>query len=275
LISFCIYNLYAGSLGVFHFQTNTDQLAVFRPATRRWFFDLNNDGLNNGCPPDGCSVVFGATGDLPIAGNWNGTGKSDIGFFRPSNNRWYLDKNGNGVWNTCATDTCLAPFGTTGDIPVSGDWFGLDFTAIGVFRPSDGRWYLDNGNGKLESCLKDKCYGPFGQTGDKPVVGDWRGIGRSLIGVFRPSTHQFLLDWNANGKLDACTVDKCVNFGTNTDLPVAGDWLGLGKSRIGVFSPSSGLWFIDNGSFSWQGCLLEYCPGPFGKQDDLPFSGIW
>jgi hypothetical protein len=66
---------------------------------------------------------------------------------------------------------------------------------LAVFRPAKRRWYLDNGNGIDESCNVDKCLGVFGQPGDLPVVGDWRGRGQTLIGVFRPSTRQFLLEW--------------------------------------------------------------------------------
>jgi hypothetical protein len=35
-------------------------------------------------------------------------------------------------------------------------------------------WYLDlNGNGKMDGCTIDGCFGPFGQPGDLPVVGKW------------------------------------------------------------------------------------------------------
>ena len=44
-----------------------------------------------------------------------------IGFFRPSNSRWYLDYNGNGVFDW-GTDLFLGPFGTqVGDKPIAGD----------------------------------------------------------------------------------------------------------------------------------------------------------
>ena len=264
--------LYAGALGIFHYQSLPAQLAVFRPTKHRWLYDLNADGLYNGCPPDRCTSPLGMTDDLPVANDWDSIGLSTIGVFRPSNGRWYIDS-GNRVWDNCKVDTCLGPFGSTGDLPVSGDWFGLGFAAIGVFRPSTGRWYLDNGNGIDESCNVDMCLGEFGQPDDLPVVGDWRGKGRTFIGVFRPSTGQFLLDWNGNGRLDACTIDKCVTFGESTDLPVAGDWFGLGYTSIGVYRPSTGLWYLDNGNFVWQGCLVEKCVGPFGKQGDLTSCG--
>jgi len=53
-----------------------------------------------------------------------GDGYSEIGVFR--NGTWYLDYNGNGVWDGCGTtpdtDRCYMQFGWTGDLPVAGDW---------------------------------------------------------------------------------------------------------------------------------------------------------
>jgi photosystem II stability/assembly factor-like uncharacterized protein len=268
--------LHVGSLGVFSYQVAKAQLGVFRPNTKQWQLDATADGLFNGCPPDECvgPFPFAQSTDLSVSCDSEGLGTNTVGLFRPSTGRWYIDS-GNGVWNGCLVDDCLGPFGDAGDYPVVGDWFGLGFTTIGVFRPSTGRWYLDNGNGKFEPCNIDKCLGVFGQEEDLPVVGDWRGIGRTLIGVFRPSTKQFILDWNANGKLDACTIDKCVTFGASTDLPVTGDWFGLGRASVGLFRPTTRRWLIDNGDFAWQGCLMEKCVGPFGQNGDQPVPGAW
>ena len=106
--------------------------------------------------------VFSVTG--------TSTSIDKVGLFR--NGTWYLDTNGNGVWDGCGTDTCSA-FGQTGDIQVLGDWNGSGTTKIGIFRPSTGTWYLDtNGNGVWDGCGTDTC-SAFGQTGDVPVVGRW------------------------------------------------------------------------------------------------------
>ena len=58
----------------------------------------------------------------------------------------------------------------------------------------------------------DKCIEQFGGDGDLPVVGDWNGTGEMRIGVFRPSTGEWFLDMNGNGKFDGCTVDGLSNF---------------------------------------------------------------
>ena len=97
---------------------------------------------------------------------------------------------------------------------------------IGVFTPQTGMWTLDiNGNGKFDGCTLDKCFGPFGTTGDIPIVGDWSGTGTAKIGVFRAATGEWFLDLNGNGQWDGPTIDKYINgFGQAGDLPVVGKW---------------------------------------------------
>ncbi|MEZ5584615.1 MAG: hypothetical protein R3F37_19245 [Candidatus Competibacteraceae bacterium] len=52
---------------------------------------------------------FGAPGDLPAAGDWNGSGTDKVGVFR--NGTWFLDFNGNGQWDGCmqngGQDACV------------------------------------------------------------------------------------------------------------------------------------------------------------------------
>jgi hypothetical protein len=50
----------------------------------------------------------------------NGTSHR-IGVFRPSAHLFYLDYNGNGVWNGAGVDRSYN-FGITGDKPVTGKW---------------------------------------------------------------------------------------------------------------------------------------------------------
>jgi hypothetical protein len=41
-------------------------------------------------------------------------------------------------------------------------------------RSGQGYWYLDtDGNGAWDGCSIDACLGPFGVSGDLPVVGQW------------------------------------------------------------------------------------------------------
>ena len=204
--------------------TGTTQIGVFDPHTGQWKLDLSGNGTWDGCEIDGCVGPFGSSDDLPIVGDWTGTGRAAIGTFQPSTGEWQLDLNGNGVFDGCAVDTCLGPFGLIDDLPIVGDWTGTGRAAIGTFQPSTGEWQLDlNGNGVFDGCAVDTCLGPFGLIDDLPIVGDWTGTGISHIGVFDSSTGQWELDLNANGVFDGCSVDECRGpFGQPGDLPVVG-----------------------------------------------------
>ncbi len=115
---------------------------------------------------------FGLTGDLPVSGDWNRDGKFEIGVFRPSMHTFYLDNNGNGVWNGASVDRQYN-FGLTGDSPVYGDWNNDGIAEIGVFRNSNHMFYLDySGNGVWNGAVTDRQYN-FGSTGDNPVAGKW------------------------------------------------------------------------------------------------------
>jgi hypothetical protein len=149
--------------------------------------------------------------------------KSKIGVFRPSTHAFYLDANGNGIWNGTVIDKAYG-FGISTDLPVSGDWNNDGRTEIGVFRPSTHAFYLDaNGNGIWNGTVIDKAY-VFGISTDLPVSGDWNNDGTTDIGVFRPSTHAFNLDANGNGVWNGMVVDRVYNFGISGDIPVSGNW---------------------------------------------------
>jgi hypothetical protein len=250
---------------------------VFRPGTGAWRLDLDGNGRWSGCGIDDCLEGIGGEGDLPVAGSWNNSVKSQIGFFDSQTGYWYLDRNGNGVLDGCEWSSCRYLFGKPGDRPVAGDWTGNGKTRIGVFRPSTGKWYLDlNGNGVLESCTVDRCL-TFGAAGDRPVAGDWTGRGIAEAGVFRPGTRQWFLSTSAPTKLPGCTKSPCVyTFGAEGDLPVTGDWNGSGRDKIGVFGPGAGEWRLDfDGDGKWEGCNVDECSGPFGVAGDLPVAGSW
>ncbi len=81
------------------------------------------------------SMVFGNPNDVPITGDWDGSGRTQIGVYRPSNATFYLGD----VGGVAAT---AIPFGDPGDIPITGDWTGSGVTQVGVYRPSTDTFYL-------------------------------------------------------------------------------------------------------------------------------------
>ena len=178
---------------------------------------------------------------------------------------WTLD--GNDARNP-STYGATAVFGQSDDVPVAGDWDGRGIIRIGVFRPSNGMWYLDlNNNGKWDGAPGDAEY-TFGAPGDVPVVGDWTGAGTSEIGVFRRG--MWFLDTNGNHVFDQ--GDKVFVYGRAGDVPVVSNWSGVGKAdQIGVFR--DGIWFVDsNGDGAYQTTDGRYL---YGLAGDQPLVGNW
>jgi hypothetical protein len=203
------------------------KVGLFVPDSSQWQLDANGNGTWDGCGVDTCIDSFGQSTDEPVVGQWTSTGHDWIGVFRPQQAAWHLDSNGNGILERCTIDKCPAlSVYQTGDVPVAGDWTGRGTTQLGLFRPSTGQWFLDrNANRAWDGCNKDRCFSNFGSQGDIPVSGDWNGTGTSKIGVFRPSTSEWFLDLNGNGKWDGPSLDLYVpGYGQPGDVPVVGKW---------------------------------------------------
>jgi len=100
-----------------------------------------------------------------VVGDWIGCGSTKVGIYR--NGTWYLDKNGNGVFDGASETNVWG--GAPQDKPVVGNW-NSSGSRLGIYR--DGIWYLDvNGNGVWDIASETISWG--GLTQDKPVVGEW------------------------------------------------------------------------------------------------------
>lgn len=233
-----------------------DTIGVFRASSNQ--FLLRN---SNSAGPADLIKAFGGSGDLPIAGDWNGDGIGDFGFFRPSTGQFFLRTN-----ILLFAQTIIISFGLNGDLPVAGDWDGDGIDNIGVFRPSTGEWFLSAGpNSNSPQQLDANFF--FGQAGDLPIAGDFDGDGTDGVGVFRPSTGQFFL----NNEKQNFVANVTLNFGANGDLPVAGDWNGDSSDGVGVFRPSTGEFFLNNNNISNVADFIFV----FGQNGDLPIAGNW
>ncbi len=251
-----------------------------------WYLDVNGDMVWDGGDRAAC---FGLAGDVPIMGDWNGDGVTKVGVYRMNDPRcgggigWYLDINGNYVWDAGDRATC---FGLAGDTPIVGHWTASAVTKIAVYRLNDPNcaggigWYFDtNGSFQWDSGDQGAC---FGLAGDHPVTGDWNGNGITKLGVTRPNDPNFSgnLGWylDTNGNLTWDSRDQTGGFGLSSDTPIAGDWDGSGTTRIGVFRPTDAScsgqagWYLDNGSLQYGAGDHHGC---FGMSADKPIIGTW
>lgn len=78
----------------------------------------------------------------------------------------------------------VVPFGSTGDLPVLGDWQGDGRTDVGVARPEPPylRFYFDDGSGSAEAS-PSRLFGSA--ESDAPIVGDWTGDAVATAGTLR------------------------------------------------------------------------------------------
>jgi hypothetical protein len=98
------------------------------------------------------------------------------------------------------------------------------------------------------------------------------------IGVFRPSTSQFLL----RNTVSAGAPDQTATFGQPGDQPLTGDWTGDGTTDVGVFRPSTRQFLLRQLSFvrvcnpvcTLQPTFITITVN-FGQQGDLAVVGDW
>ncbi len=230
---------------------------VFQNGT--WYMDRNRNGSFDGTAAGDEIFSFGQPGDIPVVGDWTGSGTMKIGVFRGG--QWLLDCNGNGVWDGVAGGDCLYTFGQAGDTPVVGDWNGNGKSKIGVYI--GGYWMLDvNGNGTWDGTSGGDSAFWLGNSSYRPVVGDWSGSGTSKIGVFLNGA--WYLDTTGDGQWS-----QAAYFGQAGDIPVAGDWSNSGKSCIGVFR--NGDWIIAmDGAWTWDGVGTGDSAFWFGNSSYVP-----
>ncbi len=216
-----------------------------------WNIDNNGDGVLSG---DDTTFRFGTTGDVPVVGNWEGTGTDGIAIFRPWTGYWYFDYNLDGVIDNSFR------FGKYGDQIITGDWNGNGKESIAIFRPWTGYWYFDyNLDGAIDNSFR------FGKYGDQIITGDWNGNGKESIAIFRPASGYWYFDYNLDG-----VVDNSYRFGKYGDQIVTGDWNGNGKESIAIFRPSNGYWYFD---YDLDGNVDTSFY--FGKAGDIPVTGNW
>ncbi|RAV30463.1 hypothetical protein [Sinomicrobium soli] len=235
--------------------------------------DFNNDGrsetsfFNQGVwtAGDMAEVTYGTgSADIPVPGDYNGDGKTDIAVFRPGNP--YCQ------WLRPGRDAVT--FGQAEDIPTQGDYDGNGTTDLSFFRPSEGKWYVYHdylpsphyttqvygqpddipvpadydGDGKVDYALFrpstaewlrfDIHRGQYGYPGDIPVPGDYNGDGIAERSVYRPGTNQWFVYGNS----------VPLNIGQPGDIPVPGDYNGDGMTDKAVYRPSDGTVYLEDGS---------------------------
>jgi len=239
----------------------TDQ-AVFRPSTGTWLVRISSGGScpsgYSGTAPN-CSVGFGASGDLPVPGDYDGDSRSDPAVFRAGT--WYVLGSQAGYYGI--------QWGLTSDIPVPANYDTDSMTDMAVFRPSSGTWYV------LTSSSPGNYFSAnWGNWGDQPTPADYDGDGKADLCIWRPSTGVWWMLRSSNGTYET------VALGVNGDFAVPSAYLrqsgadvesdDLATARLSPRNATGGTDLYSQ-NFSWSPGLVSL-PGRSGLDLNIGLS---
>jgi hypothetical protein len=197
---------------------------------------------------------FGAPGDVPVAGDWDGSGATQVGVYNASARTFSLSMADGTV------RSLVVPFGPSGvEQPLAGNWDGNGIDTVAIWRPGEQtlHWAVANRSGADWHARREE------NAGRMAVAGRWRCSGRSEL-AFYGGAAGFTLPGRDGS-------EPPVPFGTRGDVPLAGDWDGDGTVTFGVYRPADSLFQLRN----------AIAPGPpdvvfrFGPPGSLPVVGAW
>lgn len=214
-------------------QRPVDTLGLYEPATARFLFkDLLQDGSEDR------ALRFGRPRNAwhPLAGDWNGDGRTTVGFWDPAARTFRLKNR-----LQPGPSDVLLPFAPPSDraLPIAGDWDGDGRDSIGFYDPRTSTFHLTDRltPGSFETVFA------FGRGG-LPVVGDWDGDGRDSVGLYVPGRGAFLLrNQCSTGEPD---LRLRVAAARPAWLPLAGDWDGDGRDTLGLYDPAAATFHLED-----------------------------
>lgn len=220
----------------------TSDLTLYRQAASppyawTWWIKTSSSGYTNNVTYNGQPPLWGTSGDTAVAGiNYYDTdGVGDIVVYRPGSpsSTWFVLESSYG-FNPAYYG--YPAYGSTGAVPVSGDYDGDGRGDYCVYYPgATYQWYVNR--------TTAGTIGPiaFGTTGDIPVPGDYNADGKTDIAYYRPSDHKWYVKQSPNFTSNMTPF----TWGASSAVPVPGDYDGDGLYDYAYYvSGSTYHWHI-------------------------------
>jgi hypothetical protein len=241
-------------------------LVIWRPSTGTWFWLMSTTSFN----PAAAQVrQWGnqSLGDVPLTGDIDGDGRADLIIWRASTGTWYwltsssgysYEAGGGRQWGNAAL----------GDVPRAADFDGDGKMDLAVWRASTGTWYwLTSTSGYSYAAAGGVQWGDQ-SLGDRPIIGDVDGDGRSDLVVWRASTGtwHWLTSSSAYASQGAAQWGSAAYFDVHMLRDVDGD----GRADLVIWRPGSGMWFwlTSSSGYSHAAAGLRQ----WGAQGDTPVA---
>jgi len=214
-------------------------LAVWRPSSGVWY-------CLGGVGSQQFAAAWGANGDDPRPGDYDGDGKTDLAIYRPPTGGatalWWILRSSDGSYYTVSLglgDDKLAP----------ADYDGDGKTDPAVLH-SGSNWSV------WQSSTQSVATTSFGMADDLPVPADYDGDGKADVAVWRGSAATFYVLRSTNNQWQSQTL------GATGDVPVPADYDGDGKADYALKRGSN--WIIKQ-STDGQTSTISW-----GQSWDLP-----
>jgi hypothetical protein len=254
------------------------------------YFQANHNLVINNSLPLFTEVRLGTNGDLFTSGQWvaasadPGDGQDTIGLYRtdidPSLvSTFYLaDSNpppatfdDQSPTPTVITFSNSFTLGAGIDAPIAGNWDGSgDKTdEVGLWRAASSLFILAAANNSDTTV----SFLQLGGSSDTPLAGNWDGgdgNDTDEVGVARDEAG--VLTFYLRDDSGTIYVQA---LGVTDDMALSGDWNGDGTDTIGIYRPSTNLFFMTNQDPTAQGAVGQVFALAGGITDDLPIVGGW
>ena len=250
-------------------------LAYYNAATATWtLFESSNYAVNGPMTFSMASAITAAGGTLansmPVVGNFDANGPTEVGVFT-------VNAQGQGIWiiDSSLNGIRTVNLGSTGDIPVPGDYDAIGYDEPAVYVPSNGEFVVYNPKtGTTESPLVIPGISSSPDLASLvPVPGQYDNVyyfanatnptlpfsGRTEAAVFDPKTGVFTI-------LGPGGTPYTVSGFQAGDIPAPADYLGQGQDQVVVYRPGTSQ-FIE-GSKTGQMTTLA----TLGGSGDIPLS---